>query len=55
VQHDVDDNYPSQRHRRGSAIATDLGTDVTGAQTAITLFTLTMAALMIRGSKLTDI
>jgi len=36
-------------------IATDLGTDVTGVQTAITLFTLTMAALMIPGSKLTDI
>ena len=30
-----------------SAIATDLGTDVAGVQTAITLFTLTMAALMI--------
>jgi MFS family permease len=38
-----------------SAIATDLGTDVAGVQTAITLFTLTMAALMIPGSKLTDI
>jgi MFS family permease len=38
-----------------SAIATDLGTDVFGVQTAITLFTLTMAALMIPGSKLTDI
>jgi MFS family permease len=36
-------------------IATDLGTDVSGVQTAITLFTLTMAALMIPGSKLTDI
>ena len=36
-------------------IATDLGTDVAGVQTAITLFTLTMAALMIPGSKLTDI
>jgi MFS family permease len=36
-------------------IASDLGTDVAGVQTAITLFTLTMAALMIPGSKLTDI
>jgi MFS family permease len=38
-----------------TAIAKDLGTDVAGVQTAITLFTLTMAALMIPGSKLTDI
>jgi MFS family permease len=38
-----------------STIADDLGTDVTGIQTSITLFTLTMAALMIPGSKLTDI
>ena len=38
-----------------SAIAKDLGTDVAGVQTAITLFTLTMAALMIPGSKLTDL
>jgi MFS family permease len=38
-----------------SSIATDLGTDVHGVQIAITLFTLTMAALMIPGSKLTDI
>jgi MFS family permease len=38
-----------------SAIARDLGTDVFGVQTAITLFTLTMASLMIPGSKLTDI
>ena len=36
-------------------IASDLGTTVAGVQTAITLFTLTMAALMIPGSKLTDI
>jgi MFS family permease len=36
-------------------IAQDLNTDVQGVQTAITLFTLTMAALMIPGSKLTDI
>jgi MFS family permease len=38
-----------------SAIAQDLGTTVSGVQTAITLFTLTMAALMIPGSKLSDI
>ncbi len=38
-----------------SNIAHDLGTTVNGVQTAITLFTLTMAALMIPGSKLTDI
>jgi MFS family permease len=38
-----------------STIADDLGTSVTGIQTTITLFTLTMAALMIPGSKLTDI
>src|SRR4051794_9700436 len=38
-----------------SDIARDLGTDVTGVQQAITLFTLTMAALMIPGSKLSDI
>ena len=38
-----------------SSIAGDLGTTVIGVQTAITLFTLTMAALMIPGSKLTDI
>jgi MFS family permease len=37
-----------------SNIAKDIGTDVSGVQTAITLFTLTMAALMIPGSKLTD-
>src|ERR1700723_4783451 len=36
-------------------VAKGLGTDVAGVQTAITLFTLTMAALMIPGSKLTDI
>src|SRR5262245_38998747 len=36
-------------------IAHDLGTTVTGVQSAITLFTLTMAALMIPGSKVTDI
>jgi MFS family permease len=38
-----------------SAIVKDLGTTVAGVQTAITLFTLVMAALMIPGSKLTDI
>jgi len=38
-----------------SRITEDLGTTVTGVQTAITVFTLTMAALMIPGSKLTDI
>ncbi len=38
-----------------STIANDLGTSVQGVQTAITFFTLTMAALMIPGSKLTDI
>src|SRR4051794_8713802 len=38
-----------------SAVAGDLGTSVTGIQTTITPFTLTMAALMIPGSKLTDI
>ncbi len=38
-----------------SSIASDLGTDVSGVQAAITVFTLTMAALMIPGSKLSDI
>src|SRR5438309_5526841 len=38
-----------------SVIAKDLGTDVHAIQLTITLFTLTMAALMIPGSKLTDI
>lgn len=38
-----------------SSISTDLGTTVSGVQTAIALFTLTMAALMIPGSKLSDI
>jgi MFS family permease len=37
-----------------SAIAKDIGTTVHGVQTAITLFLLCMAALMIPGSKLTD-
>ncbi|QFZ19651.1 MFS transporter [Saccharothrix syringae] len=38
-----------------SAIAADLGTTVAGVQTTITLFTLTMAALMVPGSRLTDV
>jgi MFS family permease len=38
-----------------STIAGDIGTTVIGMQTTITLFTLTMASLMIPGSKLTDI
>ena len=38
-----------------SNIAHDLQTDVHGVQVTITFFTLTMAALMIPGSKLTDI
>jgi MFS family permease len=38
-----------------SSIAKDLHTTPLGVQTAITLFTLTMAALMIPGSKLTDL
>jgi MFS family permease len=38
-----------------TTIADDLGTSVAGIQAAITFFTLTMAALMIPGSKLTDI
>jgi MFS family permease len=37
-----------------NSIAKDLGTNVQGVQTAITLFLLTMAALMIIGSKATD-
>jgi MFS family permease len=38
-----------------SEISEDLGTSVIGVQTAITLFTLTMASLMIPGSKLTEV
>src|SRR4051794_32376735 len=38
-----------------STIADELHTSVSGIQTTITLFTLTMAALMIPDSKLTDI
>ena len=38
-----------------TSISNDLDTTVHGAQTAITLFLLCVAALMIPGSKLTDI
>ena len=38
-----------------STIADDLDTTVSGIQTTITLFTLTMASMMIPGSKLSDI
>src|SRR6478736_5488760 len=38
-----------------TTIAEDIGTTVVGMQTTITMFTLTMASLMIPGSKLTDI
>ncbi len=38
-----------------SDIARDLGTSISGVQAAISFFTMTMAALMIPGSKLTDI
>jgi len=38
-----------------NSISKDLGTNVQGVQTAITLFLLVMAALMIPGSKLTDL
>ncbi len=38
-----------------SSISNDIGTTVHGVQTAITLFLLCMAALMIPGSKLTDL
>jgi MFS family permease len=38
-----------------SSISQDLGTTTQGVQVAITFFTLTMAALMIPGSKLTEI
>jgi MFS family permease len=38
-----------------TSIAKDIGTTVHGVQIAITMFLLTMAALMITGSKLTDI
>lgn len=38
-----------------STVAHDLGTNITGMQTAITVFTLTMAAFMLTGGKLGDI
>ncbi len=38
-----------------STVAYDLGSTITGMQTAITLFTLTMAAFMLTGGKLGDI
>lgn len=38
-----------------STVAHDLGTTITGMQTAITIFTLTMAAFMLTGGKLGDI
>lgn len=38
-----------------STVANDLGTTITGMQTAITIFTLTMAAFMLTGGKLGDI
>ena len=34
-----------------SVVAEDVGTDVTGIQTAITMYTLVMASLMITGGK----
>ena len=38
-----------------ATVADDLGTDVTGIQTAITLYTLVMASLMITGGKIGEI
>lgn len=38
-----------------STVASDLGTTITGMQSAITIFTLTMAAFMLTGGKLGDI
>src|SRR5690348_7460246 len=38
-----------------ATVAEDVGTDVTGIQTAITLYTLVMATLMITGGKLGQI
>src|SRR5207342_1771162 len=38
-----------------ATVAKDLGTDVTGIQTAITLYTLVMASLMITGGKVGEI
>src|SRR5947199_731050 len=38
-----------------ATVAKDVGTDITGIQTAITLYTLVMATLMITGGKLGSI
>ena len=38
-----------------ATVASDIGTDVTGIQTAITLYTLVMASLMITGGKVGSI
>src|SRR5438045_9713163 len=38
-----------------ATVAKDVGTDVTGIQTAITLYTLVMASLMITGGKIGSI
>lgn len=38
-----------------ATVASDIGTDVTGIQTAITLYTLVMASLMITGGKIGSI
>ena len=38
-----------------AAVAEDIGTTVTGIQTAITLYTLVMASLMITGGKIGQI
>ena len=38
-----------------ATVAKDVGTDVTGIQTAITLYTLVMASLMITGGKIGQI
>ncbi len=38
-----------------ATVARDVGTDVTGIQTAITLYTLVMASLMITGGKVGEI
>ena len=48
-------SYPATKMNVAiSAIATDLRTTVAGVQTAITLFTLTMAAVMIPGPGVLD-
>ncbi len=38
-----------------ATVAKDVGTDVTGIQTAITMYTLVMAAFMITGGKIGEI